>query len=286
MTEKKSNVATAVAKAGKLGIKGLVEAKSQQDRFITMYQASQGRDDGSSFYQVEKFHFLKLVNESDKLKKCDPISLMGVFMDASVNGLSFDPSMGHVSVVPYGETAKLMISGIGELLMRQNMGQIKYADNPIIAYDCDALEYGSDRHGAFVNHSASGVRPESAKGVLCYLRITRPDGSVDYKWLTYQDLMQIKKFSKQPNSPAWGLGEAGMWASKTIKHAFKNYPKLRKGSNSTFEGETDVPDIPRAVIPETPTTIPEPTKVADENVTVEPTTENKSNLGTINFDEE
>jgi hypothetical protein len=39
--------------------------------------------------------------------------------------------------------------------------------------------------------------------------------------------MKLKEFSKQKNSLAWTTGLPGMIQAKTIKHAFRSYPKLR-----------------------------------------------------------
>ncbi|MBK7885524.1 MAG: hypothetical protein IPJ81_18295 [Chitinophagaceae bacterium] len=70
--------------------------------------------------------------------------------------------------------------------------------------------------------------------IACYLRITRNDDSADYKVLTMPEIEKLRKFSKDPNSKAWTDGLPGMVQAKTIKHAFKNYPKLRILEKSKF----------------------------------------------------
>ena len=74
------------------------------DRFKSLYQTIHGIKDpaiAESFLKAEQFHFLKLVNDSANLKACTPLSLYGVFMDVAVSGLSFDPSMKHLYIVPF-----------------------------------------------------------------------------------------------------------------------------------------------------------------------------------------
>ncbi|MBK7883034.1 MAG: recombinase RecT [Chitinophagaceae bacterium] len=118
------------------------------------------------------------------------------------------------------------MSGQGELLLRMQQGQIKYADNPVLVYEGDIFKTGTRNGQLFVDHEATIPR-KSDNIIACYLRITRNDDSADYKVLTMPEIEKLRKFSKDPNSKAWTDGLPGMVQAKTIKHAFKNYPKLR-----------------------------------------------------------
>lgn len=214
----------------------LVNSPDTAERFIKLYSMLHGRD-GKVFYEAEKFHFLKQLNDNVKLQQCTKLSLYGCFLDAAVSGLSFDPSMKHCYLVPFGGKVVMMISGQGELFLRQRNGQIKYADNPVLVYEGDVFKYGIKDGGNFVEHEAVIPRKPNAKMIACYLRLTRNDDTIDYKVMTMEELMNLKKFSKDPNSKAWTDGLSGMFASKVIKHAFKNYPKFRMGRFSKLETE-------------------------------------------------
>lgn len=202
-----------------------------------------------SFYEAEKFHFMKMVNESATLKECSKLSLYGCWMDVAVNRLSFDPSFKHLYLVPFNvnagtksnpkweKRASLQISGYGELLLRQLQGQIKYADNPILVYEGDVFKYGTRGGVSFVDHEA--IIPRKSKVIIaCFMKITRIDDSVDFKIITQEDMDRFKAFSKDKDSKAWTDGEGGMWQSKCIKHAFKNYPKVRTGKFSELQTST------------------------------------------------
>lgn len=221
-------------------------------RFQNLYGVIHGINNkarAAAFYQAEQFHFLKLINDNKKIAACTKLSLYGVFMDVAVNGLSFDPSMKHLYVVPYNVNvgtkdqprwearAALQISGQGELLLRTMQGQIKYADNPVIVYEGDEFRYGSKDGKVVLDHVACIPRKSSVI-LACYLKITRHDDTIDYKVMTSDDIQALRKFSKDPNSLAWTTGIAGMVQAKTIKHAFKNYPKIRVGEFSKIESET------------------------------------------------
>jgi phage RecT family recombinase len=194
-------------------------------------------------------HFAKLISESAALQEATKLSLYGCFMDVAVNGLSFDPSFKHLYVVAFSNNvgtkqnpkwekrAQIMVGGQGELLLRIKQGHIKHADNPVLVYEGDSFKFGTRNDKAFVEHE-SNLTGRTGKILACYVRLTRNDGSIDYKIITQDDMARFRKFSKDPNSKAWVDGEAGMWQAKTLKHAFRNYPKLRVGDNSTLATET------------------------------------------------
>ena len=204
-------------------------------------------------YESEKFHFMKLIQDKPELQKCTKLSLYGCFIDMAVQGLSFDPAMKHAYIVgfptnvgtkenPKWETrATLLIDGRGELLIRTRQGQIKYADNPIVVYEGDVFKFGTRNDRVFIEHEAA--YPRKTDNILaCYLRIERPDGSVDYKVFGIEDVMKLREFSKQKNSLAWTSGLRGMVETKTIKHAFKSYPKVKLGNFSKLQTETVDPE--------------------------------------------
>ena len=213
------------------------------DRFQKLYSIIHPGAKADIFYEAEKFHFTKLVRDSATLSECSKMSLYGCFMDVAVNGLSFDPSFKHLYLVPYNvnvgskqapkweKRASLQISGYGELLLRQLQGQIKYAENPVLVYEGDEFSYGTRNDKFFVNHSVN-LSKRNDNIIACYVKIIRHDSSSDYKILTADDMARFRKFSKDANSKAWTDGLAGMWVSKCIKHAFKNYPKVRTGEFS------------------------------------------------------
>jgi len=227
----------------------VIQSPAVADRFLDLYMKVNGIDNvktAEAFLKAEQFHFGKLIASNAKVASCTNVSIYGIFMDVAVMGLSFDPSMKHLYVVPYFDrnenrnVAQLQISGQGELVLRAKQGQIKYADNPVIVWSCDEFDSGSRDGQPFVEHVRVLPRPDNSFIVACYIRIVRSNGSTDYKVLTYDELMQLRKSSKDPNSTAWTTHIAGMMMAKTIKHAFKAYPKTRVAGNfSRLQTEID-----------------------------------------------
>lgn len=223
------------------------------DRFMNLYSLMNGRnaDAARIAYESEKFHFMKLLQDNPALQACTKLSLYGCFLDMAVQGLSFDPAMKHAYVVPFNvkvkdsagrETwenrASLMIDGRGELLIRTRQGQIKHADNPVLVYEGDQFAYGTKNDRIFVDHMAKFPRDANPKIMACYLRIERPDGSVDYKVFGVEEVMALREFSKQKEGLMWTKGLPGTIATKTIKHAFKSYPKVKLGNFTQLKSDT------------------------------------------------
>ena len=267
------------------------------DRFKHIYTIMNGGDAERALakYEAEKFHFMKLIQDKADLQACSKLSLYGCFLDMAVNGLSFDPSMKHAYVVSFNtnvgskqtpkweKRATLMISGYGELHMRVQQRQIKYADNPILVYEGDHFQHGTKNGSVFLEHVATFPR-KSDNIIACYLRIERNDGSADYKVLSIEEIQKLRKFSKDPNSKAWTDGLPGMIQAKTLKHAFRSYPKMRMGEFSQLHSnivdeDADTPpkidyglngSMPSVNAPEGHTIESQVDELNDESFTEEP----------------
>ena len=243
----KQSLVQRIEQAGPAQLANLPEVA---DRFKQIYSIMNGGNSSvaAAKYEAEKFHFMKLIQDKPDLQQCTKLSLYGCFLDMAVNGLSFDPAMKHAYVVSFNtnvgtkqapkweKRANLMISGYGELHMRVRQGQIKYADNPILVFERDEFKHGTREGKVFLEHVAAYPR-KSDNIIACYIRLERIDGSVDYKVLSMEEIAKIRKFSKDPESKAWTDGLPGMVQAKTIKHAFRSYPKIRMGEFSTLQSQ-------------------------------------------------
>lgn len=218
-----------------------------EERFIKLYSLVQGVDmrEAEMVFHAEKFHFQKAISENEGLRACETLSLYGCFMDAAVQGLSFDPKKKLAYLIPgkvnvgtrdekrYVNRATLEISPYGELAIRQQKGQIKYADNPVIVYEGDTFEPYQNEEGRGVVYKLNAAH--GTKIVAAFLRIVRMDGSVDYHWLLQGDWMRLKGYSEKKNfgkanalySSFNGDIDPGFLGAKLIKHAFKSYPKVK-----------------------------------------------------------
>lgn len=254
----------------------MVENDIVADKFVMLFNNIHGTKDGEMFYHKEKFNFLKIISETPALQTCSKISLYGVFLDIAVNGLSLDNTGGrsHCYVIKrkaktgkkengrdvYEDRASLMISGYGELVMRQRAGQVKYVDNPVIIYENDFFQPSLSNGQKVVSYKGEFPRT-SNKIVGAFIRIVRTDNSVDFEWLLESDIERLKGYSEKGNSywdndkkkmvkgdanalysSANGGIDPGFLEAKMIKHAFDAYPKVRTGNFTALE--TQEPAMP------------------------------------------
>lgn len=220
----------------------IVGSDKVKSKFVQLYQLMHGKNNGEMFYQIEQFHFLKQLSEKPELAKCDKLSLYGCLIDIAVNGLSFDPAMKQVYLVPFGNKCVVMVSPYGELYLRTRSGQIKYADNPVLVYEGDVFKTGTRNGEGFVEHEAKFPRV-SDNIIACYVRIVRADDSVDYKVLSRPEIDKLRAASKQPNGAAWVNHFGGMVQAKTLKHAFRSYPRAKvRGQFAKIEEDTNLSD--------------------------------------------
>lgn len=255
----------------------VLEYPKVEQKFITMYNGIHGTDRGELIYNKEKANYQKLITENKDLKECTPISIYLSFLDIAINGLSLDNTGGktHCYLIPrknktgrkdqkgydiHEKRVTVSVTGYGELTMRMRVGQIKYADNPVVVFEGDTFIPELDANGAKkITYKANVSRPSTAKVVGAFIRIIRMDGSVDYQWLLEGDIARLSHYSAKNNS-YWkdgqkvmgtanelftsfnGCIDPGFLEAKMIKHAFDAYPKVMTGRNTVFEA--DIKDEP------------------------------------------
>jgi hypothetical protein len=237
----------------------LVDHPGVTGKFVKLYNDVHGDGKGELMLARQKFHFLKQINETPALKECTGISLYGVFMDCAVYNYSLETgnqpdvylmsrnvNVGTKDQPQWIKNAVMVVSPYGELKTRIQAGQIKYADNPVVVYQGDNFSIDN----GIVNHSPAVPRL-SKEIIASYIKIVRPDGSVDYKWLLKEDWERMAGYSAKQNKSnganslyksANGGIDPGFLMAKTIKHAFKTYPKVKLGQFS----EAQVTDAPLA----------------------------------------
>lgn len=236
----------------------LVDDERVHNKFVSIFNTVHGRQAGEQTYEVEKFHFTKQLTENPALQECTKLSLYGVFIDVGVQGLSFDPTKKLCYIIPYNvnagtkdnpkweKRASLNISPYGELYLRQMNGQIRSAENPEVVYAGEEFSVTSGPNGKGVTHSWKYPRPEGDI-VACYFKFIKADGTVDYGFMDLRDMERLKAFSAKKNNGKAnalygenGKVDKGFLIAKTIKHAFKAYPKVKlKGQFSQLETEQD-----------------------------------------------
>lgn len=245
-----------------------------RDAFIKTNMATRGVNQGAAetFYQKEAMYLKRVIYNSinpskpkQDLRNSTTFSLYACFMDMALNGdiLSFNPDDKLTYVTQRGykagrddqgdiweQRAKMIISPYGELAIRQDYGQVKYADPVVVVYDGDHMGIETNDQGNIVVMFKSKVPRASKKIIGSFVKVTRPDGSFVMPYFLQEDIDRLAGYSGRQNqgqvNALYGTGEngqgidAGFLKAKTLKHAFTTFPKVKiKGTNSDLDEQQD-----------------------------------------------
>lgn len=230
-------------------------------RFISVYNNLHHSTEGELFYEKEKFHFSRIIHGNQDLMACTGFSIYGVFLDIAAMGLTLDQnSQPLVYVLFYNQNvgtqqnalwekrAVLEISPYGELALRIQAGQILYADRPVVVYEGDTFRPTINERGQKIVRYECAI-PRTSKNIIgSFISLTRPDGSKDFYWMLPDDIERLSNYSgrKNKNNKANALYtsnngqiDQGFLEAKTIKHAFKTFPKIKLGQFSQLQKSDD-----------------------------------------------
>lgn len=239
----------------KMTIAQIVDDNRVKDRFVELYNARTGSTSGVAFYALTIESFIRAIQEDTNLSQCTPMSFYSAFLDMAYYGINVTKSskpqayllwnsvnVGTKEKPIWQKRANLEISPYGELFIRQSMGQIKHADNPVIVHE------GDEYSGVYYKDGQKTVdyKPnrKSTKIVAAFMRIERIDGTVDYAEIDLDKMKRLAGYSERKNkrnnpdgkanalySSNAGQPDEGFMVAKLIKHAFSTYPRAPKNPN-------------------------------------------------------
>lgn len=164
---------------------------------------------------------LLAVARNQKLKQCTPVSLFTAVVNAAELGLDFTPAKGHAYLVPYANEATFMpgYRGLCELAIRGGKVAQIWA---YIVYEKDefSVVYGTY---PVINHVPK-LTGDKGKTIGAYAVAKFHDGTVQFEFMDYDQIMAIKKRSKAANNGPWVTDEGEMIRKTTIRRLFKYIP--------------------------------------------------------------
>lgn len=135
------------------------------------------------------------------LADCDPNSVLLAAYDAAEVGCSLSPALQHGWLINYGGQAQFQPSYRFFIQKAYETGEVKtfYAE---CVYESDKLERQfAPKRNLF---HAPGVGERSRKTVIgAYALIEFTDGTIDWEYLTTEQIERHRSHSKQPNSMKW-----------------------------------------------------------------------------------
>lgn len=219
--------------------------------FMKLHKAEE--DEAVNFYEKERYNFSRIIQDSEHLKQCTAFSVYGCFLDLASMALTLENVSQPLVYLLWGNAkvgnnyekrATLEISPYGELVLRMQAGQLLYADSPVIVYEGDKFKPIVNERGQKICLYEAAIPRQSKKIIGSFIRLTRPDNSFDFFYLLPDDIERLKGYSAKKNKTSGanalyssndGDIDPGFLAAKTIKHAFKTFPKVRIGNFSKLQ---------------------------------------------------
>jgi recombinational DNA repair protein RecT len=229
------------------------------NKFMAMYRVP--KEQATAFYEREKDNFLKRISDSEDLQACTPMSIFLAFMQVGGWQLSFEPGNqsevylipGNRNIAPKNQAAQWIKEVVaqptpwGEKKIRIQNGQIKDVAKPIIVCKGDLYEEYLDDNGNLRVKWAKGERGDKPVIIGSFIRIEKPDGSYEIKTFDMSDVEKWKASSAKKNKDKGanalytsnnGQIDKLFFEGKTLKHAFKSYPKV-----------VNAPPVPETFVP-------------------------------------
>lgn len=213
-----------------------------ENRFINVVNKMTKSEIGEQIFAREQQWFKTIMTETPALMECTATSVFSAFMDVATLGLSVAKGSNPLAyLIPYNvkvaegrweKRVSLEVSPYGELAMRINFKQIKYADNPIIVYEDDEFRDEFKDGRRMISYSKN--MDSSNRTIKCgFIRFIKTDGSEDYFVMDMEKVKRLASYSEKKNKGKTnklytsnnGQIDEGFFAAKIIKHAFKTLPK-------------------------------------------------------------
>lgn len=159
--------------------------------------------------------------KSPNLQKCTPTSLMNCFIGAAEVGLEPGGVLGHAYLVPYGDTATLIIGYRGLIELMRRTGELA-SIRCVVVHEKDTFKLTEGieqtiKHEPFLAGDAGPL-----KFAYCVAKLK--DGSVQVELMTRHQIEEIRKRSRAGNAGPWVTDFEEMAKKTVLRRAAKYLP--------------------------------------------------------------
>jgi len=210
-------VLSSTAPNGKVNINLFTENEVIKDRFISIYEKTQGvnRNEAEMYFEKEKIHFSSLVASTPALAG-NVVDLYKAFITASVLGLSFDPNEHDLYLIPRGGKVVVQLQAMAEVKLRIQAGMVTRHTQPQIVREGDVFEPNE------LNFVHKPIFPRQGNIIALYMWVYFPDGSKELVWKGMDFFTELSNYR---GANKGNYSKTGFLATKLILHYFKKLPK-------------------------------------------------------------
>ena len=155
-----------------------------------------------------------------KLAQCDPMSIMGAFIQAAQLGLEASDQLGLCYFIPYKNQCTLQLGYKGMIELAYRSGKVKsIAARVVNANDVFKYSYGIDD---VLEHTPAIADRGEMIGVYAIAKLV--GGGVHFEVLSKEDVEKTRKASRAGTSTPWREHFEEMAKKTAIRRLFKYLP--------------------------------------------------------------
>jgi recombination protein RecT len=204
------------------------------------------------------------IQKNPALLQCDPKSVLLAAYDAAELGINLSPSLSLGYLIPYGQQCNFQVSYRGLIQKSYETKAVKafFAE---VVYEHDKFERQFAPKRNLFHAPADGDRGEK---IGAYAFIEFVDGTVDWEFMTTEQVERRRKHSKQPDSLMWTKFWEEGYKKTPIRNLWKRIPlsnpgmeRLAEVINREAEAESELEPAGRLEL-EPDATLPAPRQIA------------------------
>lgn len=140
------------------------------------------------------------IQKTPALLDCDPKSVILAGYEAAELGINLNPSLGLGYIIPYGRVAQFQLGYRGMIQKTYETGAISGFFAEVVYQNDHFNRQFAPKRNLF---HAPPEGSERGEPIGAYALITHKDGTIDYEYMTADQINRHRKHSKQPDSLMW-----------------------------------------------------------------------------------
>lgn len=220
------------------------------DNFLAMLDASKGEIAKLLPEHVKPERVLRVARTAwqldDKLRACNPRSILSAVMRACELGLEPGGALRHAYLVPYKGDCQLILGYAGLLDLARRTGQYKAIETRVV-HDADTFTLRYTPEVVFEHTPCLTGNRGAETHAYAYARLA--SGELAFEVMTRDEIEAIRRRAPSANSPAWRDFWGEMARKVVLKRFLKRMP-LSVEVADAIDHDNQVEEIVAAVVRE------------------------------------
>jgi recombination protein RecT len=191
---------------------------------------------------------LSIIAGSEKLQKCDAMSVYTAVHQAAQLGLSFEPALGQAYLVPYGSKATLIVGYRGMIALTRRSGAVLSVSARVV-HKADFFKFvqGTEEK---IEHIPALV-DDPGPVVAAYAVVHLKDGGMQFEVMSASQIDAVRARSMASGSGPWVTDTTEMQRKTVLRRALKHVTMSTDVAEALDRAERE--ERERDVTPKRPT---------------------------------